>query len=61
MRIRLHGTEAECRAALALLATVLEVVAVSDPYPDRRGTSRLVRVYLDTRLPDTTTHPRKGT
>ncbi|SBW21110.1 hypothetical protein FDG2_1905 [Candidatus Protofrankia californiensis] len=50
MKIRLHGTDAECRAAAGAIASVLDVVAASDPYPDR-GRSRLVRVYLDARLP----------
>jgi len=45
---RLHGTPAEVTAAAARIGTVLAVVAVSAPYPDR-GESRLVRVYLDVR------------
>ena len=49
MKIRMHGTEDECRAAAALIEAGLEVVSASDPYPDR-GASRLVRVYLEVRL-----------
>ncbi len=50
MKIRLHGTENECREAAERLAGVVEVVAVSEPYPDR-GTSVLVRVYVEARIP----------
>lgn len=46
MKIRLHGTEDECREMAALLETVAVVLSVSDPYPDR-GRSVLVRVYVD--------------
>ena len=49
MRLRLHGTPAECQAATRRLAEVFEVVAVSGPSPDR-GPSVLVRVYLELRL-----------
>jgi hypothetical protein len=50
MRLRLHGTPAEITAALPLLRAVLEVVDQSRPYPDRPP-SRLVRVYVELRLP----------
>jgi hypothetical protein len=50
MKIRLHGTPDECATATRAITTVLPVVAVSDPYPDR-GASLLVRVYLETRPP----------
>ena len=50
MRLRLHGTPAEVATALPLLAACFEVVDQSRPYPDRPP-SRLVRVYLDLRLP----------
>lgn len=48
MKIRLMGTAAECRAAVAVLADSprLAVVEVSDPYPNR-GDSRQVRVYVE--------------
>lgn len=46
MKIRLHGTEDECREMVALLESVMLVQAVSDPYPDR-GRSVLVRVYVE--------------
>jgi hypothetical protein len=49
MRIRLHGTEAECMAVAGRLGQVLGVLSVSEPYPDR-GVSRLVRVYVEARL-----------
>jgi hypothetical protein len=48
VRLRLHGTPAECDQAARRLAEVFDVVAVSGPYPDR-GPSRLVRVYLELR------------
>jgi hypothetical protein len=46
MKVRLHSTPAEVAAATRRLVEVLDVVAVSDPYPDR-GPSVLVRVYLE--------------
>jgi hypothetical protein len=48
MKIRLHGTEQECRQVAGRLAAILDVLAVSEPYPDR-GASRLVRVYVEAR------------
>ncbi|AEH08771.1 MULTISPECIES: hypothetical protein [Protofrankia] len=59
MKIRLHGTEDECRTAAEAIASVLDVVAVSDTYPDR-GRSRLVRVYLDIRIPTPDTGGQAG-
>lgn len=47
MRIRLHGTEDECRRTAAYLAQVLDVLDISCPYADRPP-SRFVRVYLTT-------------
>jgi hypothetical protein len=49
VKIRLHGTEDECREAAARLGQVLDVLSVSDPYPDR-GRSVLVRAYVEARL-----------
>jgi hypothetical protein len=49
MKIRLHGTEAECMAVAGRLGQVLGVLSVSQPYPDR-GSSVLVRVYVEARL-----------
>jgi hypothetical protein len=49
MKIRLHGTEEECREGAERLARVFSVVSVSDPYPDR-GRSSLFRVYCEVRL-----------
>lgn len=46
VKIRLHGTEEECREMTELLDQVMVIRAVSDPYPDR-GRSVLVRVYVD--------------
>lgn len=46
MKIRLHGTEDECREMAALLESIMVVQSVSDPYPDR-GRSMLVRVYVE--------------
>jgi hypothetical protein len=51
VKLRLHGTPAEVAEATHRLVQVLEVVAVSQPYPDR-GASVLVRVYLEVRLPE---------
>jgi hypothetical protein len=49
VKLRLHGTWTECDHVIRQLATVLRVVSISDPCPDR-GRSVLVRVYLDVRL-----------
>jgi hypothetical protein len=49
VKIRLWGTENECREVAERLAAVLEVLAVSAPYPDR-GASVLVRVYVEARI-----------
>ena len=62
MKIRLHGTEAECREVAERLAGIVEVLAISSPYPDR-GASVLVRVYVEARIAapvhvDSTTEPR---
>ena len=46
MKIRLHGTEDECREAAELLESVMLLQSVSEPYPDR-GRSVLVRVYIE--------------
>lgn len=59
MRVRLHGTEDECTAAARLIAQVLPVVSVSDPYPDR-GASVLCRVYLEARMPERSAEPGAG-
>jgi hypothetical protein len=48
VKIRLHGTEDECRELAGRLPAITDVVSVSEPYPDR-GASRLVRVYVETR------------
>lgn len=45
MKIRLHGTEDECRETAELLESVMLLQSVSEPYPDR-GRSALVRVYI---------------
>ena len=47
--MRLHGTPAEVAQATRRLVEAFDVVAVSQPYPDR-GASVLVRVYLEVRL-----------
>jgi hypothetical protein len=46
VKVRLHGTEEECREMVELLESVMLIRSVSDPYPDR-GRSVLVRVYVD--------------
>ena len=48
MKIRLHGTEDECRELAGRLPAITDVLSVSEPYPDR-GASRLVRMYVECR------------
>jgi hypothetical protein len=50
MRLRLHGTPAECATAATLLRHTagLSITEESRPYPDRSGS--LVRVYLTAHL-----------
>jgi hypothetical protein len=54
VKIRLMGTAGECdlvaRRLPQLLASVGEVLEVSDFYPNRRGNSELGRVYVELRL-----------
>ena len=52
MKLRLHGTREEVAVATRRLVEVLDVLAVSGPYPDR-GASVLVRVYLEVGLAPT--------
>jgi hypothetical protein len=51
MKIRLWGTEDECKRMAQLLidAPGFEVVSVSEPYADR-GASVLVRVFVEARF-----------
>ena len=51
MKIRLWGTEDECREAARRLARTpgLIMLSVSEPYADR-GTSVLVRMFVEARL-----------
>ena len=49
MKLRRHGTHQEVTEATRHLVQVLEVVSVSQPYPDR-GARVLVRVHLEVRL-----------
>ena len=49
MKVRRHGTREEVAVATRRLVQVLQVVSVSDPYPDR-GASVLVRVDLEVHL-----------
>ncbi len=56
MKVRLHGTRQEVAEATRRLVEVLDVVAVSEPYPDR-GASVLVRVYLEVRLDPASSTP----
>ena len=51
MKIRLMGLPAEVTGAVEILtgADSLDVIEVSDPYPNRGG-SRTVRVYIEARL-----------
>jgi hypothetical protein len=50
MKLRLHGTPAECSTAADRLRRTpgLHITDESRPYPDRTG--ELVRVYLTARL-----------
>lgn len=50
MKIRLHGTEDECRRAAEQLAAVFDVLDTSRIYHDRPP-SRLVRIYLTITTP----------
>jgi len=59
VKVRLHGTREEVVEATRRLVEVLDVVAVSEPYPDR-GASVLVRVYLEVRLDPATTATPPG-
>jgi hypothetical protein len=49
MNIRLEGLPDECAEAVERLTGTFDVVSVSDPYPNR-GTSKLVRVYVELRM-----------
>jgi hypothetical protein len=49
MKIRLMGTEDECRQVAARLAAVVDVLEVSEPRPNR-GDSRQVRMYVEARV-----------
>jgi hypothetical protein len=59
MKVRLHGTPGEVAEATRRLVEVLDVVSVSEPYPDR-GASVLVRVYLEVRLDPASPTPSAG-
>jgi hypothetical protein len=59
VKLRLHGTRQEVAEATPRLVEVLDLVAVSSPYPDR-GASVLVRVYLEVRLPPTPNGGQQG-
>ncbi len=48
MKIRLWGTEGECRELAGRLPAITNVLSVSEPRADR-GASRLVRVYVECR------------
>jgi hypothetical protein len=50
MKIRIMGTEAEASKAAELIAEVLRVQEISEPYANR-GNSALVRVYVTAELP----------
>lgn len=51
MKIRLHGTEEECREGLQVLESVMLIQSVRGPYQDRQHSelerSVLVRVYVE--------------
>lgn len=52
MKIRLTGTVSEVAAAVERIGQVLDVLDTSGHYPNR-GTTAVVRVYLEVRLPGT--------
>jgi hypothetical protein len=56
MKLRLHGTPADCATAAARLRDTpgLHIADESRPYPDRSG--ELVRVYLTVDLDPTRNH-----
>ena len=49
MKIRLMGTEDECRQVAGRLASIVEVLEVSEPRANR-GASKMVRVYVECRV-----------
>ena len=51
MKIRIMGTRPETEDAVKVLRLAFDVLEVSDFYPNRRGDSRLGRVYVDTNPP----------
>jgi hypothetical protein len=59
VKVRLHGTAEEVAEAARRLVQILDVVAVSAPYPDR-GASVLVRVYLEVHLDPASPAPPTG-
>jgi hypothetical protein len=60
MKLRLHATHhEEVTQATRRLVEVMDVVAVSHPYPDR-GARVLVGVYLEVRLPQAAPNPADG-
>jgi hypothetical protein len=50
VKIRIMGTEDECREVAERLAGIVEVLEVSEPRANR-GASVQVRVYIEVRLP----------
>jgi hypothetical protein len=49
VKIRVMGTEDECREVAERLVGIVEVLEVGGPYPNR-GASQLVRVYIEARI-----------
>ncbi|MFD9465594.1 hypothetical protein [Streptomyces sp. NPDC060027] len=50
MKIRIMATADEAAELVARLRQVVAVVEASEPYPNRRSDSVLVRVYVEVRL-----------
>jgi hypothetical protein len=52
MKIRIMGLPAEVDQAVIIIrdATIFDIVQVDGPYPNR-GRSRMVRLYIEARLP----------
>lgn len=49
MKIRVMGLPPEVNEAVKVIGEVFDVIQVDGPYPNR-GNSRMVRVYIETRL-----------
>lgn len=46
IKIRLHGTLEEIKAASSIIHTQFDILSISEPYKDR-GKNKYYRVYVD--------------